>query len=324
MMRDPLGPLARLSAASLLAITPEYWKIRAARAPAASTVRHEPAEFTMTPAVVSIDGLKIRHVVSPHSSGPTVLFLSPLPQSIYCYEQSWSALDGEVNLVAVDLPGFGGSEGGMELMNFAAQSAFLEKIITHFELEDVHIVAPDVAMPVAMHYVMHREHKARSILIGDGPGVLPVRNGSLVQKIVGSGFWQTMVRLNGARTFLASATEIGYMRYGVTADELRDYVNSYDGRIDQVVAYFAGYPEGLKSIDPHIDALDLPVQVFWGDMDAFLPPENAELLHQRLPQSRLTIFEDCGHFCYQDRHEEFTQMIRDWIHGGYESVKARS
>ncbi len=318
MARDPLGALARMSAGSLLAITPEYWKVRAARAPTAAKVRYEDSAFTMSPEVVEIDGLRIRYAASEHADGPTVLFLSPLPQSIHCYEASWALLADEANLVAVDLPGFGGSDGGMELMNFAAQSAFLEKIVAHLGLADVHIVAPDVAMPVAMHYVMHRAHEAKSILIGDGPGVLPSADGSLIKKIVGSSFWRAMVRANGARTFLATAMQVGYMRYGVTAEELRDYVDSYDGRIDQVVAYFASYPEGLKAIDPHIDTLEVPVHVFWGDMDSFLGPENAELLHRRLPRSRLTVFEECGHFCYQDKPEEFTQMIRDWIHGGHE------
>lgn len=320
MAKDPLGFLARMSAGSLLAITPEYWQVRAARAPGAATIRDEPAPLGINTDVTTIDGLGIRYARSSHADGPSVLFLSPLPQSLHCYQQSWAALVGEANLIAVDLPGFGGSEGGMELMSFDAQSAFLEKIIAHLGLADVHIVAPDIAMPVAMHYVMHRAHKARSILIGDGPGVLPSADGSLVRKIVGHGFWRAMVRVNGARTFLASATQVGYLHYRPSAEELADYVNAYAGRIDQVVAYFAGYPEGLKTIDPHIDTLNLPVQVFWGELDAFLAKDNAELLHRRLPRSHLTVFEHCGHFCYQDKPEAFTQMVRDWIHGGYDLV----
>ena len=317
MAHHPLGLLPRLSAASLLAITPEYWQVRAARADGVTRLRDEHVSFAIEPETVTIDGLQIRYANVPCGDAPTVLFLSPLPQSIYCYDACWAALTGEANLWAVDLPGFGGSEGGMDKMSFAAQSAFLEKLVAHFDLTDVHIVAPDVAMPVAMHYVMHRAHRARSILIGDGPGVTPSDDGSLVRKIVGSAFWRAMVRANGARTFLASATQVGYLHYRMSAAELSDYVRSYEGRIDQVVAYFASYPEGLKSLDSHIDTLDLPVQVFWGDMDAFLSAENARRLHARLPQSRLTIFEDCGHFCYQDKADEFTEMIRGWIAGGY-------
>lgn len=317
MANDPLGFMARMSAASLLAITPEYWTVRAARSPGAATIRHGHHELAMQTTRTKIDGLEIRFARSPKASAPTVLFLSPLPQSLHCYEASWTSLVGEADLVAVDLPGFGGSEGGMDLMTFAAQSAFLEKIVAHLGLTDFHIVAPDVAMPVALHYVMHREHAAKSILIGDGPGVLPSDDGSLIRKIAGSAFWRGMVRVNGARTFLATATQVGYLHYSITAAELQDYVDAYAGRVDQVVAYFASYPEGLKSIDAHIDTLELPVQVFWGDTDAFLGSDNARLLHRRLPNSRLTIFENCGHFCYQDKPEEFTQMLRAWIHGGH-------
>lgn len=320
MAAHPLGLLPRMSAASLLAITPEYWRVRAARTPGAASPRETPSPLALQTETATIDGIRVRYARSQRPDSPSILFLSPLPQSFHCYEQSWLALAGEADLLAVDLPGFGGSEGGMEHMSFAAQSAFLEKIIAHFGLSDVHIVAPDVAMPVAMHYVMHRAHKARSILIGDGPGVLPSADGSLIRKIVGWAFWRLIVRLNGARTFLASATQVGYLHYRPSAEELRDYIEAYTGRIDQVVAYFATYPEGLKTLDPHIDSLDLPVHVFWGDLDAFLGKENAELLHRRLPRSRLTIFENCGHFCYQDRAVEFTQMLREWVHGGHRTA----
>ncbi len=320
MTTDPLGFLPRASAASLLAITPEYWQVRAARTPGAATLQPEPAALTIPTEMAQIGGLDIRFARSPHPGAPTVLFLSPLPQSLHCYAPVWTLLEGEAELVAVDLPGFGGSQGGMDLMSFDAQSAFLEQIIAHLGLDGVHIVAPDIAMPVAMHYVMHRAHVATSILIGDGPGVLPSADGSLVRKIVGSAFWRAMVRANGARTFLATATQVGYLHYRLTDAELRDYVASYADRVDQVVAYFASYPEGLQTLDPHIEALDLPVQVFWGDMDAFLGVENARLLHRRLPRSRLTIFENCGHFCYQDKATEFAQMLRDWIEGGHSAV----
>ena len=320
MSTDPLGLPARASAASLLAITPEYWQVRARRSPGAATVRQDQDALSIDTTRTTIGGLEIRSARSRRSDAPTVLFVSPLPQSLHCYAPVWTRLSQEADLVAVDLPGFGGSEGGMDQMTFAAQSRFLEEFIAALDLRDVHIVAPDIAMPVALHYVIHRDHRARSILIGDGPGVLPSADGSLVRKIVGSAFWRAMVRANGARTFLATATQVGYLHYQMGAAELRDYVASYEGRIDQVVAWFAHYPDGLRSIDPHLDGLDLPVQVFWGELDAFLGSDNARLLHKRLPRSRLNVFEDCGHFCYQDQADAFAEMVRGWLQGGFRSV----
>jgi len=246
-----------------------------------------------------------------------VLFLSPLPQSILCYDKVWGALAVDANLVALDLPGFGRSAGDMRFMTFEAQSAFLEKFISELSLTDIHIVAPDIAMPVALHYVIHRDHKAASILVGDGPGILPSDNGSLVTKIIHSGFWRSMVKMTGARAFIAGAIQLGYLHYSPSAEEVADYVASYSGRIGQVCSWFKHYPEGSKAIDPHLDTLDVPVHVFWGVQDAFLTTDNAERLHKRLPKSALTIFENCGHFCYQDKGEEFTQLVQNWITGGY-------
>ena len=48
------------------------------------------------------------------------------------------------------------------------------------------------------------------------------------------------------------------------------------GRVGQATQGFKGYPEGLKAINPHLETLDVPVQVFWGDKDAFLTTDNAE------------------------------------------------
>jgi pimeloyl-ACP methyl ester carboxylesterase len=126
-----------------------------------------------------------------------------------------------------------------------------------------------------------------------------------------------MVKMTGARAFIAGAIQLGYLHYSPSAEEVSDYVASYSGRIGQVCSWFKHYPEGSKGIDPHLDTLDVPVHVFWGDQDAFLTTDNAERLHKRLPKSALTIFENCGHFCYQDKGQEFTQLVQNWITGGY-------
>ena len=93
------------------------------------------------------------------------------------------------------------------------------------------------------------------------------------------------------------------------------------GRCNKSIEFrseFVRYPEGCKDIDPHLTTLDVPVQVFWGEHDAFLTAENAERLHARLPISALKIFKNCGHFFYQDNSAEFTGLVRSWIGGGYD------
>ena len=129
MQKDPIGLLGRLNAASLMMITPEFYKLWSKRSKGAGKVNHASANLTMKPKYMSLDGLKIRYATGGKADGPTVLFLSPLPQSILCYDKTWSELSANANMVALDLPGFGKSEGGMSYMTFTAQSAFLQKFI---------------------------------------------------------------------------------------------------------------------------------------------------------------------------------------------------
>lgn len=317
MSKDPLGFLGRMNAASLMMITPEFYKLRSKRAKGAGKINHNLANFSIKPAYMQLDGLKIRYATGGNADGPTVLFLSPLPQSILCYDATWSALSATANLVALDLPGFGQSEGNLSYMNFAAQSAFLAKFITELGLEDVHIVAPDVGMPVTLHYVLHRDHKAKSIMVGAGPSVQPSADGSLVRKMIGSGFWRLVFSITGAPAFVSGANQLGYLHHSPSAAEVADYVASYSGRVGPVTKWFKSYPEGCKDIHPHLETLEVPVLVFWGEHDAFLKADNGKELHKRLPNSALTIFKNSGHFFYQDKSSEFTELVRSWVNGGY-------
>jgi pimeloyl-ACP methyl ester carboxylesterase len=318
MPKDPIGVLGRISAASLMMITPEFYKLRSKRSKGAGKINHDFANFSMKPTYMQLDGLKIRYATGGKTDGPTVLFLSPLPQSILCYDATWSDLSASVNLVALDLPGFGRSEGDISYMTFAAQSAFLQKFIAELGLTDIHIVAPDVGMPVALHYVLHRDHKAKSILIGAGPSVQPSKDGSLVRKLIGSAFWRFVFTMTGAPAFIGGANQLGYLKYSPFSAEVTDYVASYSGRIGPVTKWFNGYPKGCKDIDPHLATLNVPVHVIWGEHDAFLSADNAEQLHARLPKSTLTIFKNCGHFFYQDDSDKFTKTVQAWVNSGYD------
>lgn len=68
------------------------------------------------PQTTTIDGLSIRFEESGDGSTQALL-LSPWPESLFAFEQVWSRLTEVAHVVAVDLPGFGGSERRHEFMN---------------------------------------------------------------------------------------------------------------------------------------------------------------------------------------------------------------
>ena len=77
MPKDPIGVLGRLNAASLMMITPEFYKLWSKRAKGAGKINHDFAQFTIKPTYMQLDDLKIRYATGGNPDGPTVLFLSP-------------------------------------------------------------------------------------------------------------------------------------------------------------------------------------------------------------------------------------------------------
>src|SRR5262245_19704394 len=98
---------------------------------------------SIQPQVRTIDGLSIRYAES-EPRDEHALLLSPWPESIYCYEPTWSRLADHMHLVAVDLPGFGQSEGRNSLMSPDAMGEFVVRLADAFGLDRPHLVGPDI------------------------------------------------------------------------------------------------------------------------------------------------------------------------------------
>lgn len=77
--------------------------------------------------------------------------------------------------------------------------------------------------------------------------------------------------------------------------------------------WFKQYPEALKGIDQNLNNIHVPTKIFWGEHEAILHKENGIRLNERMPNSELEIFDNCGHFVYQDDYVRFTRMIRNWV-----------
>ncbi|NLR94571.1 alpha/beta hydrolase [Flammeovirga sp. SR4] len=261
-----------------------------------------------------INTIKIRYAHYSNPGKETILLLSPLPQSIIAYAPIWNDLIKDYNVYAYDLPGFGRSEGGLEFMTFEAQGQFLHHFIEHFNIKKPHIVAPDVGMPTAIYYTAQHKKNVSSLIIGDGPAINPSNNGSIIEKLGFSKFWQFLIgNFVDAGAFVEVGNRLGYVNYTPNSFELSDYIKSYKGRLSNPIEWFKKYPESLTTLDPLLEKVSVPTLIFWGENDEILPKDNGIKLQNRINQSEIKIFKNCGHFSYQDQSEEFMTMIQHWL-----------
>src|SRR6202011_2429039 len=105
----------------------------------------------ITPLFRVCDGVRVRFADNKaDSSAVTVLMLSPWPESLWAYRRIWDRVSAVARVVAIDLPGFGHSDGRPELIAPDAMGTFLARLIDLWSLDAPHVVGPDVGTAAAL------------------------------------------------------------------------------------------------------------------------------------------------------------------------------
>src|SRR6476469_6710758 len=96
------------------------------------------------------DGARVRFADTKADSDVTVLMLSPWPESLWAFRRIWDRVSAAGRVVAIDLPGFGHSDGRTEPNAPEAMGTFLARLIEEWELGAPHVVGPDVGTAAAL------------------------------------------------------------------------------------------------------------------------------------------------------------------------------
>jgi pimeloyl-ACP methyl ester carboxylesterase len=265
----------------------------------------------------TIDGLSIRFAESePRDSG--ALLLSPWPESLLAFDQMWEPLAEHAHLVAIDLPGYGHSEGREDLLAPRAMGEFLIRVADEFGLENPHAVGPDIGTATLLFAAALHPGRLRSLVVGNGTAAVPVQVGSVLKDVVDAPSLEAFSRADPRESVNGV---LGFLEHYELPDSVReDYLSGYEGdRFVQSLRFVRAYPEELPVLSELLPKIETPVLIIAGDHDPGVLPVNAEYLHERLPANKLDWL-DAGHFVYEDRAEEYAALVTDWWNGGYGQV----
>jgi pimeloyl-ACP methyl ester carboxylesterase len=270
------------------------------------------------PQFTTIDGLSIRFAESGEGRQDAIL-LSPWPESVYAFEQTWARLAEHAHLLAVDPPGFGQSERRDALMDPKAMGDFIIRVADAFGLENPHVVGPDIGTSSALFAAAAEPGRFRSLVIGSGGAAVPLQLTGALKEWVEAPDLEPYRQTGGRQIVTASLTSIkGY----TPSPEIReDYLSSYEGdRFAESMRYARSYPEQLPILGDLLPTIQTPVRIVAGSNDQIVPPVNAEFLHDRLPHSRVDFIQNAGHFCWEEKPDEYASLVTDWWNSGYTSA----
>ena len=250
-----------------------------------------------------------------------MLLLAPWPETLWAFRRIWDRVATLGRVVAIEMPGFGHSDGRPDLIAPDGAGAFLAQLIDEWELGAPHVIGPDVGTAAALNLAAKAPNSVTTLTIGGGAVRYPIEAGGALKDIIEAPSLDAVRQLD-ARTNLGYALEAAAPK----ADEPEvheDYLSAYDlGRFAESARFVRHYPEQNPLLRDLLPSIATPTQIVAGRDDDIVPWSNNQYLHDLLPNSEIHSL-DAGHFAWEQAPDEYADLIVGWVSGGFRRILGR-
>lgn len=203
--------------------------------------------------------------------------------------------------VAVDLPGFGGTSKPEQPFETNNYGDFTSEFIEKMSLSSIIPVGHSYGGRTIINLAVRFPDKFEKIILVDSSGLqINEQKKSLMQSL------SKIVKPIFKLPFMKPIRKMIYSKIGS-----EDYIAA-EGDAFFEDTYASIIKDNYESLLPRIKAETL---IVWGDKDLDTPIEMANTLKQKIPNSKLKIFEGAGHYSFQENEEEFVKGLVEFVKG---------
>lgn len=246
---------------------------------------------------------------------PAALLLHGWPGSSHTWRHVLPAVaDAGWHAIAPDLPGHGDTplepyDGTWEDHVRALDAFVAERLPERFAL-----VAHDWGGLIGLRWAVERPERISALVLsntgffadGQWHGIADTLRGPAGDRALDNLSRTTFSSLVRAISPAIGAETVEEMWKGVADDERRRAV---------LALYRSGDLPKLAPYEPLLAELRVPALVLWGALDRFAPVSGAHRFVAQLPDARLVVLEEAGHFLHEDAPERVAQEIAGFLRG---------
>jgi pimeloyl-ACP methyl ester carboxylesterase len=256
-------------------------------------------------------------------SGQPLLLVHGLGASWRAWEQNIPDLATDHRVIAVDLPGFGGSEplrGPVEIRDFADALAGL---LDHLDVARVVVVGHSLGGLISKALSVHHPSRVDGlVLVGSGT-MMSDRTAARLRRVATADRLLRRLRPPAviARPMVNAALAVPVLRHKLAAMVIKDpsiFSREMAGRFFAELYLAPGISDGIRAglaaaARPHeLLRISCPTLVLCGDSDRLVSVAMAETIAILIPGAELEIWKDVGHHPMWERPDAFNARLRDF------------
>jgi haloalkane dehalogenase len=244
---------------------------------------------------------------------PAVLLVHGYPESSYMWRSAVDAVAGAGwRAVAPDLPGYGDSEPDPP-GTWERHVEALERFRSALGLDGVVLVTHDWGVMVGLRWACDHPGAARALCISDGGFFADRRWHDVANVMRTEGEGERLIEGFTREGFEAMMGQLSPGIRGEAVDEYWKGFESDERRQGHLDLYRSGDFDKLEPYEGCVAALGVPALVMWGARDRFAGVKMAHRFHDELPGSELIVFDEAGHFVWEDEPEATAQALVDFL-----------
>lgn len=252
------------------------------------------------------DGRSIRFLRQGPSEGPTVVMVHGFGADLNSWMFNQPALSEQFDVIAIDLPGHGGSNKEVGAGDVAAMSQAVSDFLDAVDVTSAHMIGHSLGGACALHLALTKPERIASASLICPAGLAPEINMAFI-----NGF----IEARRPRQ-LRAALELLFHEAGLVSREMIDDVLKFkrlDG-VPEALSAIAGaaFAQGRQShvMAEKLSELSVPVQAILGASDQIVPaPDDVENL-DGLTVHRL---EGTGHTAHMEAPGRVNSLIVEFV-----------
>jgi len=256
-------------------------------------------------------GRRLRYL--DYGKGPPLLLVHGLGGAWQNWLENLPALGREFRVIAVDLPGFGGSDPLPPPAEMETHVEVLASLLDRLAIPDVVLVGHSLGGLIALLFASAYPTRLRGLVLVCAGGIALSRL-RLAAIVRGFAVVNVGLGLPGVSRALALRPRL---RHAMLAGALGDPTALSAPLAAQVIPLMASAPgfigavvaggRAVRTVRPEL--VQTPTLLIWGDRDPILPVSQARELASTMPDARLVELEGVGHCPMFERPAEFNDEL---------------
>jgi len=269
---------------------------------------------------VTLHGFDLHYV--DVGAGPTIVFIHGLLGSHRDWTHLLEDLSAHHRVLALDLFGHGASAKPVGDYSLSAHAATVRDLLDHLGIETVTLVGHSLGGGIALQFAYLFPDRVEGLVLVSSGGL--GRELSLLLRVATLPGVEWVLPVLASRWMLERGEQVGrgFVKAGV--HPAPDVSRVWQGFVS------LGDPESRRAflassravIDPGGQTVNarhrlaaiavVPTLLVWGARDRLIPSWHGVTAQQEIPNSRVVVFEEAGHFPHLDEPDRFADLIREF------------